>query len=664
VRKVLLTIALFLAALPTFAQGTNVAGATGTNTTGAGGATAAITPTSQLLQTGLLADYLLVDGSGTTIKDSSSSGNNGTFCTGNPAWGTTPTFGLTFTAASSTCVTLPAALKNAKTWYIWVDNTTVTANFQAMVSSNGTSPDGSIFYFDLSTNGVQGTTGQGVGLGPLLSDTSGGSITDNFVPMTGNGLVTLVMDTVDHQYINGVEVPNYGTQFASFPIASIGTPNLGGSPAGQGFPAATFFNGKIYRVVVYSGVHTASQVAYNTGIINSYMQGTRSLTGNFTSTRTNDQVLTVGDSQTAGFGITTPWPSIIQLTNGAWTTVNVGSTGRTMVGFSKGFVQENLPVRNPAPARNMEAILAGTNDIAAGTTAAVTEQAAESFGINLQSQHIAAVMGTMVSRNTFDAGKNSYNALLRQYWPAFVNQLCDIAANPSLGADGASASVTFFNGDAIHPNQNSHYNILAPIFQGCLNHVHANVDQSTATVYTTSATAAVATTAGSEATNTVTITFGATPANCQVGNLIILTGLTPTGYNTTVANGYGLGAGNILTRSATQVTLYNNATGLGAVSVQGTGVCTQQQDNDEYIILNNAGAQTFTMQSCEQWMGTPVKMKNIGAGSWTITPWAGLTEQIDGAATATIATGATLILWPRLVSSAAGGCNWFRGQNN
>jgi len=252
-----------------------------------------------------------------------------------------------------------------------------------------------------------------------------------------------------------------------------------------------------------------------------------------------------------------------------------------------------------------------------------------------------------------DACKNSFDTLIRNYpWP---DGYIDAAGDPNIGADGSAANAgnTWWQASGLHPTSYAHYNDLAPIVQARINEEYGNLSLNTATIYASAAAAAVATTAGSEATNTVTITTAATPANCVVGSTVTVVGTTPAGYS---------GVFNILTRSATQIT-YFDVSGLGAISVQGTIVCPQQQESDVVEILN-FGAGNHTLQTCQKFLGMKVNnggvtIQNINGVASTLVPFG--TETITGVG-ATLATGATAFMIPKLVSSAAAGCTWNRVQ--
>jgi len=60
------------------------------------------------------------------------------------------------------------------------------------------------------------------------------------------------------------------------------------------------------------------------------------------------------------------------------------------------------------------------------------------------------LIGTQISRTGQDTNKNTWNALVRASANMLGYTLCDIAANPLVGADGAYASSTYFQADGVH----------------------------------------------------------------------------------------------------------------------------------------------------------------------------------------------------------------------
>lgn len=119
--------------------------------------------------------------------------------------------------------------------------------------------------------------------------------------------------------------------------------------------------------------------------------------------------------------------------------------------------------------------------------------------------------------------------------------------------------------------------------------------------------------------------------------------------------------GNITSTCATQVTAWNNTTGLGAIIIQGTGACPQQQDADQYAILN-FGAGNLTLESCEGCTGQNIYLRNIDAVASTLVPFGSEGITGGGASPTTLAALTTAILQSQLVSASAAGCNWSRLQ--
>jgi hypothetical protein len=268
------------------------------------------------------------------------------------------------------------------------------------------------------------------------------------------------------------------------------------------------------------------------------------------------------------------------------------------------------------------------------------------------------MVATMMSRGTADAAKDLLNSAIYAIWSTFADALADIASDPNLGADGAYSNTTYFQSGGLHSTQFAVDNDQVPIFQRAVNRLYGNKSWTTATTYTTGASSAVATTAVTESTNTVTVTFSATPSNCQVGNTMTLAGITASGYN---------GNYTILTRSSTQVTVYNVSGLTSPATVQGTGVCPEQQDTDVYTILGGtATSPSFTLESCMGYTAQNLFLKNENTTSpWVITPFG--SETIDGASSLTMPSASSgdypvVILQSQLISTSAAGCNWVRIQ--
>lgn len=497
-----------------------------------------------------------------------------------------------------------------------------------------------------------------------ISSTNGGTVIGNFAQprsaIIGLTNIALLMDTLDRIFVNGTE--EAGTYFSqarsSAGRQTTGQYQLCGSATGTN--ASTYAIGRVYYALFYNRVLTNAEVMQNALAMQQALAqrgvpialSTSQVTMNFdtTSSQAPDNMWVADGDSISQFGtVPNQYVQNVVLNNG-FIRNGQGLTGITLATMVATADQVIDPFYHPVAPRNLVTVWGGTNDGCNPSTNAVLGSL-QKYVADRHRIGWKVIPITMMSRNTLDACKNTFDTAIRLTWKTFADGLIDVASDPNMGADGANASATYFQAGGIHPTQFAVYNDITPMIQRGINRAYGNLDFSSANVYTTPAAAATATTAGSEATNTVTITFGATPANCLAGSTMTLAGITPAGYN-----------GNywIITRSATQVTLFNSTTGLGAISVQGTGVCPQQVDADVYTILN-FGAGNFTMESCQGYTGQNLYFQNINGVASTLVPFG--SETITGtAAPTTVAANTTAILQAQLVSSTAAGCNWVRLQ--
>ncbi len=460
-----------------------------------------------------------------------------------------------------------------------------------------------------------------------------------FPTINGRGLVEWDMDTADHIFVNGQEGQYFGGTGNS--SAGIITPpaawQLCGAATGFGLTVPSYMTGQVYYAAFYNRILNTSERAQ----VSNYILTTMANRGvpavnSLTAAGNGDKVYFEGDSIMQAFGGFNPVSQFIVL-NGSWTMINYGAPGFQAAQSNAAGLAMNQAYFNKQ-ARDLLVVEEATNDLCGGGfTAAQTFGNTDGIFTQLVPFGGHGIVATAISRTGggCDTAISSYNQLLRQNWTTIVGAvgLVDMAADTNYSPDGAHFGSATYYTDSIHPTQTGHYNDFGPIYQRAINRVFGNLDFSSATTYVAAATAAVATTAGSEVTNTVTLTFGATPANCQVGNQILVAGTTPAGYSST--RGW-----QILTRSATQVTYWADTASMGAISVQGTGVCPQQQDADVYQILN-FGAGNYTLESCIGYTSQNLYIKNVNAGASTIVPFSA--ETIDGAANLAMPTLARLM---------------------
>ncbi len=437
---------------------------------------------SGVVTSGLLAEYRMEDGTGTSLKDSSGNNNNGAFPGGsnNPAW---TSLGLRFNPNGTVqYIDLPTNLNTAKTMQIFCIPAQIISEAGGMSEVPGSLGQHSLVVSNNATTGpnfmaemIPGTT-----LGVSPSSYAGGMITTVQDTWGGAHLFTLAMGLAndDTIYVDDQKITDY-TARGSTQGRSVGTAGsfyrLGGHPTNGGGWA---FVGNMYFALFYDRVLTQAEVIKNYNAVWSRLQKRGITRAIDFSTSTSNQLLEVGDSLTYGLGVTNSWASVALVT-GTDDTYNITKMGFSgyRVAFLRTMAETVWPKFLSRRAnKNVITIFCGTNDITDGIAASIVYQNIVHFCREMRSRCSAASINlrihvmTMGSRTGQDTGKNALNLLLRQNHTQFCDRLVDFAALPACGADGAYANTSGvgFQGDGIHFNQALH-NALAPIHVDALN---------------------------------------------------------------------------------------------------------------------------------------------------------------------------------------------------
>lgn len=193
----------------------------------------------------------------------------------------------------------------------------------------------------------------------------------------------------------------------------------------------------------------------------------------------NNFIVCDGDSITFGIGVTLAYPEQLNL-NSPWSIQNIGINAETLNTMLTN-APSTVDTYFISGRTNLVVIWGGTNDFGQGATVASVYSTLQSYCTGRRSAGFKVIVVTMLSRvgnnptggETLDADKNAYNALIRANWASFSDGLADVAANSNLGADGAYANSTYFQGDEIHPTQLSVTTISAPIISTAINALNA-----------------------------------------------------------------------------------------------------------------------------------------------------------------------------------------------
>ncbi len=519
----------------------------------------------------------------------------------------------------------------------------------------------------------------------IFATANGGTVIDITMSVwNGTGVLTASWGTTqaggaddDKLWINGVHPP-FITTLSALRSNNTHPYQIGGAAAGSCIATQSYLTGKIYWVVFWATEPTDADEATARNFIVSAMAN-RNVNVSMTSTIGTDQLVLVGDSITAANGLTqSAWNWVANNCGTCLVRPNPQISNLAVTGYN---IQTNMfpPYKQllfpylgstngtsgtgvELNAMNIFSIWAGTND--GPSTTALSQILMDKQSQMCRDWKLAGgnkcMIATMISRTTADAQKNTYDPVILNSWPLYFDAIIDYAANPLLGADGANAANTpsgWFLADSVHPNQQAEYNLITPYFIHVVNSFNANPSFSAGNVYSSTNPAAVAVTAATESTNTMTFT---TAANTfALGNCVTVTGVTPAGYNTPTNACW-----TVLTApNNTTFTAYNGTTGLGALSVAGTAAKPQETDIDaKFSTLGQCTTCTHTLEPCTWHLGQTKLIKTTSTSAWTVTPWQS-SETINGGATLTMpvasATNQPTVRFEAIRGTmAAGGCTW------
>jgi len=404
---------------------------------------------------GALADYDFLQGTGTVLTDISGNGNNGTLGTGAQA----PTWvngGLSFAIANR--VALPSALNPARTFYLaFYLNPLPTTNaavvgqpYPALVTSSLGSSGVNIITDDRAD---QGTI---PGFKPAIAAYGNYSSVSNLLISGFNILTVTLGPGGDKYYINGSLLPmfqggnSYGAQAS-------GNYYLGTSLTD--IFTASGFSGTYYRAVFVPTEDSATTVQLNYQKILTDINSRSIPVAPVPVIQVSPQLYAVGDSITYGLGLATPstqaWPVNLSLTNQpAYTVSNMGLSGMTVSAIVGSEPNRVGTLCRAQQGPSVAILFGGTNDAAFSNSPTEVMAKVASWIQTVKAAGCRAFVGTMISRTSpnLDSFKDAYDALiLTSAEKAGADGVIDFAANPLMGADGAAANATYFQGDQTHP---------------------------------------------------------------------------------------------------------------------------------------------------------------------------------------------------------------------
>jgi hypothetical protein len=469
---------------------------------------------------GLLAWYkALPTDTVASLPDYSGNGNNATGTVGTAPTIIPVTGGIA--CGNAGAISIPAGLNSAKTFvaliaFQSVGLTSVTAPNNSQDILGGSTAIATslnwILYENPNGGDSWGNPSQGGFRFRTQSTTYPNFNSASNVAFNGTAVAALVLANPDVFYLNSTLLSNANAG------NSIGQQSAGNLQLCGNGATLAYFNGTIYSMAIFSGALNAAQIAQATTAlqIDASQRNIPPLIGG-ASTDLNDQIVTIGDSLTAGVN----WP-IGALAGAPYNIANQGVPGYTTAAVLADAPFNFSTLFRPSALRNAMTYWAGTNDgntplaVIARTRNVV--QASRSLGFK-------TVVGTMISRSGEEAFKDSLNSFLLQYVPTFADGIVSFNANVHFGADGACSNTLYFNADCIHLTTFSDQNIIGPYFVHAINRAYGNLSQAgnynryVSTGFTIPTNQQFVTGSGGAASVPVTLPFNETAGNFLFANV-------------------------------------------------------------------------------------------------------------------------------------------------
>jgi lysophospholipase L1-like esterase len=246
--------------------------------------------------------------------------------------------------------------------------------------------------------------------------------------------------------VNGIQLAATNTNTVSFHANGMSWGASGANPAAP----AIYYGGYLGELMITDHkVSTALRVAMHERISASW------------GTPHPYQAVCEGDSITAGLGVTTPYPAQMAASLGSgWVVVNNGVSSDTIENMLANAPTDIDPKYNAyAYKKNICVIFAGTNDLFFGETVDDTYGWLVSFCTGRRAVGYKVVVATTLPRQsvsvpqaTWDARRADYNTRIRTNWASFADAIADVAADSRIGDDGDNNDTTYYQVDAVHPN--------------------------------------------------------------------------------------------------------------------------------------------------------------------------------------------------------------------
>lgn len=210
----------------------------------------------------------------------------------------------------------------------------------------------------------------------------------------------------------------------------------------------TTTDGSIVEILIYNRALTAAELL----TVNNYFFSTYGLSKKRLICDGNS--LTYGTASTGGSN----YPQQLAILLGSdWLVYNTGIQGiltATMV--TSGPTRIDNEILSPYFSKNIVLAWEGTNSLNAGVDATTAYNSMVAYCTARKAAGASVIVATVLPRSSagvpadFNAQRAAYNALVVANGLTFADRVFDIAANATIGPDGAELNTTYYAGDRVH----------------------------------------------------------------------------------------------------------------------------------------------------------------------------------------------------------------------
>ncbi len=398
----------------------------------------------------LLARFGLMDGSGAP-KDSSGNGNDALL----PGGGANPVWTAQGISCDGSAQRFRATGTRGARTFVWSSTEAVPMNSAFPAGPTYVTPFG---VADLSVSlGGNNYYGSHPGVALYRTGVYNDRSSDT-LQGTHTFALTLGSDSASDPnrfYIDGAETTYTGARGAA---AGVATADYDVCGISTGYP--TYFPGAFYYFEAFSDEKTAAQVQQETAAVTQIVASRGVAFKAAPDPTIRSLYVAVGDSLTEGEG---PQPSSRFIAPGdAFDVLNLGLGSANTDDLLELFEAREATLYRRNAGRNVLRLWAGTNDVSGGgRTPQQALDGIRSYCRKAKAAGFQTIVSDMISRTGNDNNMLALNALLTSE-DTGCDLVLDLASNPLLGAVGANASTTYYQGDDLHLSLAGQQNLVAP----------------------------------------------------------------------------------------------------------------------------------------------------------------------------------------------------------